>query len=128
MSEGNGWTIPLADRRAVQLRRCGNEAIRASVLFGHGGNQRLDLVSAPIQGFEAIEHREGLRYVHSANEPDLIAGVGTYALEIFDQLPDFSLLFRGGGGKGDGRNFFQLRDHAVFLAACRAAAQYEKRN
>lgn len=37
---------------------------------------------------EEIEHREGLRYVHSANEPDLIAGVGTYALEIFDQLPD----------------------------------------
>jgi threonine dehydratase len=36
---------------------------------------------------EAIRHREGLRYVHSANEPDLIAGVGTYALEIFDALP-----------------------------------------
>src|SRR5262245_49708741 len=37
---------------------------------------------------EEIQEREGLRYVHSANEPDLIAGVGTYALEIFDQLPD----------------------------------------
>jgi threonine dehydratase len=36
---------------------------------------------------EAIRHREGLRYVHSANEPDLIAGVGTLALEIFDALP-----------------------------------------
>ena len=28
------------------------------------------------------------RYVHSANEPKLIAGVGTYALEIFEVLPD----------------------------------------
>src|SRR5207245_7532523 len=37
---------------------------------------------------EAVRHREGFRYVHSANEPDLIAGVGTYALEIFDELPD----------------------------------------
>lgn len=37
---------------------------------------------------EAIRHREGLRYVHSANEPDLIAGVGTYALEIFEALPE----------------------------------------
>jgi threonine dehydratase len=37
---------------------------------------------------EAIRDREGLRYVHSANEPDLIAGVGTYALEVFDELPD----------------------------------------
>ncbi|MGH7172399.1 MAG: threonine ammonia-lyase, partial [Gemmataceae bacterium] len=36
---------------------------------------------------EAICRDEGLRYVHSANEPDLIAGVGTYALEIFAELP-----------------------------------------
>jgi threonine dehydratase len=41
---------------------------------------------------ESIRHREGLRYVHSANEPDLIAGVGTYALEIFDDLPDPDVL------------------------------------
>src|SRR5436853_1746072 len=41
---------------------------------------------------EAIRHREGLRYVHSANEPDLIAGVGTYAVEIFDDLPDPDVL------------------------------------
>jgi threonine dehydratase len=43
---------------------------------------------------EAREHCESicagqaLRYVHSANEPDLIAGVGTIALEIFDELPE----------------------------------------
>src|SRR5207248_10026248 len=36
---------------------------------------------------DAVREREGLRYVHSANEPDLIAGVGTYALELFDDLP-----------------------------------------
>ena len=37
---------------------------------------------------EGICQEQGLRYVHSANEPDLIAGVGTYAHEIFDELPD----------------------------------------
>ena len=31
---------------------------------------------------------QGGRYVHSANEPMLIAGVGTMACEIFDQLPE----------------------------------------
>ncbi|MBY0527085.1 MAG: threonine dehydratase [Gemmataceae bacterium] len=36
---------------------------------------------------ETLRQSAGLRYVHSANEPDLIAGVGTYALEIFDELP-----------------------------------------
>jgi threonine dehydratase len=43
---------------------------------------------------EAIGERQGLRYVHSADEPDLIAGVGTYALEIFDDLaaPDVVLV------------------------------------
>jgi len=41
---------------------------------------------------EAIRQEQGLRYVHSANEPDLIAGVGTYGLEIFDELPDPDVL------------------------------------
>ncbi|MCE9530832.1 MAG: threonine dehydratase [Planctomycetes bacterium] len=36
---------------------------------------------------EAIRESQGLRYVHSADEPDLIAGVGTYGLEMFDDLP-----------------------------------------
>lgn len=30
----------------------------------------------------------GMRYVHSANEPKLVAGVGSMACEIFDELPD----------------------------------------
>jgi threonine dehydratase len=37
---------------------------------------------------EAMQHERGLRYVHSANEPLLIAGVGTYGLEIFEELPE----------------------------------------
>lgn len=41
---------------------------------------------------EAVTRQQGLRYVHSANEPDLIAGVGSYALEIFDELPDPDVL------------------------------------
>jgi threonine dehydratase len=42
---------------------------------------------------EALRHREDLRYVHSANEPDLVAGVGTYALEITDDLPRPDVIF-----------------------------------
>ena len=42
-----------------------------------------------------------LRYVHSANEPMLIAGVGTYALEIFEDLPEPDvILVPIGGGSG----------------------------
>jgi threonine dehydratase len=56
---------------------------------------------------EAREHCEsaaastGARYVHSANEPLLIAGVGTYSLEIFEQLPRADVLVVPiGGGSG----------------------------
>jgi threonine dehydratase len=50
---------------------------------------------------EEIAPREGWRYVHSANEPHLIAGVGTYALEIFERLPDADYVFVPiGGGSG----------------------------
>lgn len=50
---------------------------------------------------EMLAPREGWRYVHSANEPHLIAGVGTLALEIFDELPDVEAIFTPvGGGSG----------------------------
>ena len=50
---------------------------------------------------EALAPGEGWRYVHSANEPHLIAGVGTLALEIFDDLPDVDYIFAPvGGGSG----------------------------
>jgi threonine dehydratase len=43
----------------------------------------------------------GARYVHSANEPLLVAGVATYALEIFEQRPDVeAILVPIGGGSG----------------------------
>jgi threonine dehydratase len=50
---------------------------------------------------EVLQHERGLRYVHSANEPQLIAGVGTYALEIFEEQPDADvILVPIGGGSG----------------------------
>src|SRR4030095_11992806 len=50
---------------------------------------------------EQLQHERGLRYVHSANEPMLVAGVGTYALEIFEDLPDVDVVIVPmGGGSG----------------------------
>ena len=48
---------------------------------------------------EAAAH--GYRYIHSGNEPDLIAGVGTCALEILESWPDAEVLVVPvGGGSG----------------------------
>ncbi|HYK31803.1 MAG TPA: threonine/serine dehydratase [Streptosporangiaceae bacterium] len=47
----------------------------------------------------AAEH--GYRYIHSANEPALIAGVATYSLEILEQRPDIEMIVVPiGGGSG----------------------------
>ena len=57
----------------------------------------------PSTGSGRPERAEGrgLRYVHSANEPLLIAGVGTLALEIFEELPEVDvILVPIGGGSG----------------------------
>ena len=35
---------------------------------------------------ERLSHKEDLRYIHSANEPLLVNGVGTYALEIVETM------------------------------------------
>ncbi len=50
---------------------------------------------------EQLQQERGLRYVHSANEPLLIAGVATYALEVFTDAPDTDVvLVPIGGGSG----------------------------
>jgi threonine dehydratase len=63
--------------KAAAIRRLG------ATLIEHG------------RDFDAARHyvetelaSSGMRYVHSANEPRLIAGVGSMACEIFDELPD----------------------------------------
>ena len=50
---------------------------------------------------ERLSREEGYRYVHSANEPMLIAGAGTHTLEIIDDLPDVDVIIVPiGGGSG----------------------------
>jgi len=50
---------------------------------------------------EQVSAEDGKRYVHSGNEPDLIAGVATYALEILEERPDTDVIVVPiGGGSG----------------------------
>ena len=56
---------------------------------------------------EAREHCErlaaqhGFRYIHSGDEPHLIAGVGTHTLEILEERPDIDVVIVPiGGGSG----------------------------
>jgi threonine dehydratase len=47
---------------------------------------------------ERVAREENFRYVHSANEPKLIAGVGTIGLEIFEDLRDVDVIIAPAGG------------------------------
>lgn len=50
---------------------------------------------------EARAKTDRLRYIHSANEPLLIAGVATWALELLEVAPDLDTIFAPvGGGSG----------------------------
>jgi len=107
-STGNhGQSISLAAQRegvpCTIVVPCGNNpeknaAMRANgaevIEFGRDFDEARERV-------EQMQHDRGLRYVHSANEPLLIAGVATYALEIFEELPDVDvILVPIGGGSG----------------------------
>lgn len=50
---------------------------------------------------EMLAEERGLRYIHSGNEPHLIAGVGTIGLEIVEDLPYVdAVIVPVGGGSG----------------------------
>lgn len=70
-------------------------ALGANIVF-HGP----DFDAARIY-CEALAEEKHLRYVHSGNEPHLIAGVGTHTLEILEDLPDVDVIVAPiGGGSG----------------------------
>nr|MBA2413437.1 pyridoxal-phosphate dependent enzyme [Burkholderiaceae bacterium] len=72
----------------------------------------------------------GARYVHSADEPLLIAGVGTYALEVFEDLPNADVVFvaLGGGSGACGlitvRNALGARARIIGVGAANADGVY----
>ncbi|MGI8838982.1 MAG: threonine ammonia-lyase [Pyrinomonadaceae bacterium] len=67
----------------------------AEVLF-HGAD-----FDAAREHCEMLSRREKLRYIHSANEPSLIAGVATIALEILEDAPEVTtIIVPVGGGSG----------------------------
>jgi threonine dehydratase len=120
-------SLPSAERRGVISASTGNhgqsiafaaarEGIPCTIVTPRGNNPEknasIRAMGAEVIEFgkdfdEAREHVERmaverrLRYVHSANEPLLIAGVATYALEIFEALPDAdAIIVPIGGGSG----------------------------
>lgn len=108
VTRGNhGQSIALAAQRF---------GVRCVVVVPFGNNPEKNL-AIQAYGAELIEHgrdfdeariyvqqelaSQGLRFVHPANELELVNGVGTYALEILEDLPDVqTIIVPVGGGSG----------------------------
>lgn len=70
-------------------------ALGANIIF-HGPD-----FDAAREHCEMLAEEKHLRYVHSGNEPQLIAGVGTHTLEILEDVPDVDVIIVPiGGGSG----------------------------
>src|SRR5205807_635495 len=71
--------------RANRLKVAAIEGMGAEVV-AHGAKY-----DSAREHCEELARRHGYRYVHSANEPPLIAGVGTCALEALETRPDLDV-------------------------------------
>jgi len=82
-------------RRPNPLKAEAIQALGAEVAL-HGRN--FEQARAWAEGFA---RREGMRYVHHTNAPELVAGVATLSLEIIEDLPDVEVIITPiGGGSG----------------------------
>jgi threonine dehydratase len=107
-STGNhGQSVAFAARLfGVEARVCvpeGANPVKLEAMRALGA----ELVVQGVDFDAAREHSEqlarehGYRYVHSGNEPHLIAGVATETLEILEERPDLdAILVPVGGGSG----------------------------
>jgi threonine dehydratase len=107
-STGNhGQSIAYAARlfgvRAIICVPEGANPVKVKSIRGLGAEivtHGVDFDEARVHAARLAEEH-GYRYIHSGNEPDLIAGVGTYALEILEKQADIDVIIVPiGGGSG----------------------------
>ena len=134
-STGNhGQSIAFACRRAgvpctILVPRGNNPEKNAAMrAFGATVEEHGRDFDEARERVEALAAERGLRYVHSANEPLLVAGVATYALEIFEALPEADVVIVpvGGGSGASGvvtvRDALGARAEVIGVQAARADA------
>ena len=81
----------------------GANPLKLAAMRAHGANiveHGVDFDEARVE-CERLARERGIRYVHSGDEPYLIAGVATASLEALDERPDIDVLIVPvGGGSG----------------------------
>jgi threonine dehydratase len=90
-----GVTATIVMPEATPLLKVVNTRGHGARVVLHGSNYDEAYAEA-----RRLEHVEGLTFVHPFDDPAVIAGLGTVALEILEQVPDLDavLVPVGGGG------------------------------
>ncbi len=94
------WSAQKFGSRAVIYVPKGNNPEKNAIMESMGAEVVMhgrDFDEARAEA-EARAENERSRFVHPANEPLLIAGVGTYAMEISEDLPDADVVIVPVGG------------------------------
>ena len=80
---------------ATPIMKVANTRAHGARVVLHGSNYDEAYAEA-----RRLEHAEELTFVHPFDDPDIIAGQGTIALEILEQLPELEVVLVpiGGGG------------------------------
>lgn len=77
------------EAKARRIARWGAEVVRAGEVWDDAHAEAL-----------ARAERDGLTYVHPFADPEVVAGQGTIALEVFEQAPDIDAIVVAIGGGG----------------------------
>jgi len=76
--------------------------IKRKAVAGYGGRITFCQPSlrAREEGLEAVVRKTGAVFIHSSNDPRVIAGQGTAALELLEDVPDLDIVLAPVGGGG----------------------------
>jgi threonine dehydratase len=99
-------------------------AMGADLVF-HG-----DVFERSKEHAEKLAEKKGMRFIHAANEPSLVAGVGTYSIEIHEDLKEIDVMIVpiGAGSGASGAcivsDSVSPSTHVVGVQASKAPAAY----
>jgi len=125
------WGAEIVIHGSASTARCGAKACStrpAGVPWNLMNYTRSSLSWSTIRRLAA---ERGMRYIHPANEPLLIAGVATIALEVLEELPEAEVLICpvGGGSSCAGATLvaqaLKPSLHVIGVQAARASSAYE---
>ena len=76
--------------------------IKRKAVAGYGGRITFcqPTLHAREEGLEAVVRKTGAVFIHSSNDPRVIAGQGTAALELLEDVPDLDVVIAPVGGGG----------------------------